>query len=473
MLGSRITRLLAAALAVSVGLTWGTAVDSAASTTAPPTHQWEADRLVIEPLAGVLSANGDAYRGRFELRVEGGSIRLVNDVHVEDYVRGIREMPPSWPIEAQRAQAIAARSYALHQAAVARKEGRPSDLCATAACQVYGGLLAEQRGGAAWKRAVESTSSQVVAYKGTPILAMYSSSNGGQIAAASKPYLRSAPDPDDAASPHHRWRVEVPESAIGAAVALPEGAELTGVARQGSVVVASWEGPQPDAPETERPMPVAEFRKRLEAAHPPPPGLPRLLPSTAFGLQPGSSPGQVVIEGRGWGHGVGMSQFGALGKARRGMSAAQILGAYYAGLTPVQAAPGQIPETVRVDIASGQAFDIGGESAFRVVADGAPVATGSGPAAWKVGVRKGRIVLTAPAGWAPPQPQAPPSGTDPFQAADQPVSPLQLAAPPVSRPPSGAVSNAWRALALALVLSVGTAAGLLRHRADLAPLSRG
>ena len=427
----------------------------------------------MEPLAGVLTADGAAYRGRFELRVEGGSIRLVNEVPVEDYVRGIREMPPSWPIEAQRAQAIAARSYALHQAAVARKEGRPADLCATAACQVYAGVSAELRGGAAWSRAVASTSSQVVAYKGTPILAMYSSSNGGHTLAASKPYLRSVPDPDDAASPHHRWRVEVPESAIGAAVALPEGAELTGVERDGSVVVASWEGPHPDAPETERPVPVIEFRKRLEATHPPPPGLPRLLPSTFFGLQPGSSPGQVVIEGRGWGHGIGMSQHGALGKARRGMSAAQILAAYYAGLTPVQASPGQIPETVRVEIAAGQSFELGGESAFRLTADGAGVATGMGPAAWTVRAHRGRMVLAAPAGWAPPQPQAPPAGPDPFERVDQDLSfqrPIAAAPRPEAPAP---VPNLWTLVALMLLLGVGTGAGLLRHRPDPVPFRRG
>ena len=467
MLGRRSSSLLAAALVSAAAMSPVPAAASAAA------HQWDAEQLSLEALGGALTVDGAPYRGRFELRAEGGRVRLVNEVGVEDYVRGIREMPPSWPIEAQRAQAIAARSYALHQALVARQEGRASDLCATAACQVYGGIAAERRGGPAWQRAVESTAAQVVAYRGTPILAMYSSSNGGRSIAASKPYLRSVPDPDDAASPHHRWRVEVPEAAVGAAVELPAGAELTGLARDGGVVVAHWEDPLTDVPETGRPIPVAEFRTRLEAAHPTPPGLPRLLPSTAFGVKPAAQPGSVLIEGRGWGHGIGMSQHGALGKARRGMDARRILAAYYGGLTPVEARAGQVPATIRVEIAAGGQLDLGGLGAFRVRADGTGVATGEDPEGWKAVVRKGRVVLTPPKGWQPAQPESPPAGSDPFDEADVPASAAgraPVAVVPVTPP---ATDRAWRAFALVLLASVATGAFLLRGRPDPAPFLRG
>lgn len=466
MLGPR-SSLVGAAVVIAL------IVLSAPASPAPaaPLQQWEATQLTLEPLNAPLVVNGSAYRGRFDLRAEGGSVRLVNEVKVEDYVRGIREMPPSWPIEAQRAQAIAARSYALHQALIARQEGRPSDLCATAACQVYGGIATEQRGGPTWARAVESTGAQVVAYRGAPILAMYSSSNGGRSVAASQPYLRSVPDPDDAASPYYRWRVEVPETAVGAAVALPEGADLTGVERQGGMVVATWQGPTPDTPETARPVPVADFRTRLEAAHPPPPGLPRLLPSTAFVLTPAGEPGNVVIDGRGWGHGVGMSQYGALGKARRGMDASRILAAYYGGLTPVTAKTGQIPETVRVDIAAGPVLDVGGHGAFRVVADGVGIATGTGPGEWKVALRKGRMVLTAPKGWTPPQPADPPAGADPFEVAAAAGATTQSLQSAAAAPPGSA--GALRGVALALLIAVAGGAFLLRNRPDRLVFRRG
>ena len=466
MLGPR-SSLLVAAVLIAVAVVSAPAWPASA----PPAHQWEAAQFVIEPLNGPLLVNGSAYRGRFDLRADGGNVRLVNDVKVEDYVRGIREMPPSWPIEAQRAQAIAARSYALHQALVARKEGRPSDLCATAACQVYGGIAAEEHGGPGWARATESTAAQVVAFRGAPILAMYSSSNGGRSVAASKPYLRSVPDPDDASSPHHRWSVEVPETAIGAAVALPVGADLTDVERDGGMVVATWEGPSPDAEQTARPMPVAEFRTRLEAAHPPPPGLPRLLPSTAFALAPAAQPGNVVIEGRGWGHGVGMSQHGALGKARRGWDARQILAAYYAGLTPVTAQPGQMPDTLRVDVAAGASLDLAGQGAFRVLADGVGVATGNGESPWKIAARKGRLVLSAPDGWTPPQPAGPPVAPDPFEAAASAPPSAEAAAPrtPAPKTSTGPVGG----VAVALLAGVTAAAFALRDRPDPVALRRG
>lgn len=475
VLGSRRSGVAAAALVVLLAVL-GASPGSAA---APP-RQWEATELTLEPLSGPLFVDGSAYRGRLHLRVDGGRLRVINEVGVEEYVRGIREVPPSWPLEAQRAQAIAARSYALHQADVARKEGRPWDLCDTAACQVYGGIAAEQRGGAAWARAVDSTVSEVLAFRGAPILAMYSSSNGGRTVAASKPYLRSVPDPDDAASPHHRWRVEVPEAAIGAAVQLPEGAQLTGIERDGATVVARWAGPDPEAPETRRPMAVTEFRKRLEATQPPPAGLPRLLPSTAFVMAASSEPGSVVIDGGGWGHGVGMSQHGALGKARRGMDARRILAAYYAGLTPVKAGAGQVPETIRVALEAGAAAtDLGGQGAFRVVADGTEVATGTGTQGWNVAVRQGRLLLTAPPGWQPPAPAAPPAQADPFEppqvAAAAPAAP-EPARPPVaiSGVPAGtSAPGPWASVALLLLLAVGASVLRLRDRPDPVGFPRG
>ena len=434
-----------AAVVLAVGVIPGVA------TAAPqaPLHRWDATTLTVEPLGGALQLGAVAYRGHFQVRVEGGVVKVVNELPVEDYVRGIREVPPSWPIEAQRAQAIAARSYALHQATRARAEGRRSDLCATAACQVYAGIPAEQRGGPQWARAVESTTAQVLAFRGAPILAMYSSSNGGRSVAGSKPYLRSVPDPDDAASPHHRWRVEVPELAIGSAVDLPVGAVLTGVERDGPVVIARWAGPDTTSLETARPIPVAEFRNRLEAAHPAPPELPRLLPSTAFGLTAGSVDGQIAIEGQGWGHGMGMSQHGSLGKARRGMKAAEILAFYYAGLRPVTAGPGQVPETIRVEIAATTTTQLAGQGDFRVLADGRPLATGSGPAAWKIVAKGANLALTAPAGWQPPQPAAPVGTSDPFEMAAVPA--LEVTPAAAAGRATTWSSGLWRFVALGLL----------------------
>src|SRR2546421_12653350 len=83
-----------------------------------------------------------------------------------------------------------------------------------------------------------------------------------------------------------------------------------------------------------------------------PEALPRASPSDRFGLA--SSGDTVPVDGGGYGHGVGMSQWGAYGKARRGMRAADILAAYYGGLRPTTLPAGQLPATIKVALAVGQ-----------------------------------------------------------------------------------------------------------------------
>ncbi|MDP9071204.1 MAG: SpoIID/LytB domain-containing protein, partial [Actinomycetota bacterium] len=169
------------ALAVLVGSAPGPA-QGAAERGAAPTRSWVVDRVRVENLGpeGFLGVAGVGdYRGALELVRAGGGVAVVNDVGFEDYLRGIAEVPASWPMEVQRAQVIAARTYALHE--MARRDGPPGSevgahICSTQACQVYVGLAKERSPGAErWVAAVESTRNQVLVKKGAPILAMYSS----------------------------------------------------------------------------------------------------------------------------------------------------------------------------------------------------------------------------------------------------------------------------------------------------------
>ena len=162
-----------------VGLVLASTIPSGADPAAPPPAGWLVERVRFESLApdGFLTAGdlGD-YRGAMEVVRAGGGVGVINDVGVEDYVRGIAEVPSSWPTEALRAQAIAARTYALHEKgsppASASEIG--ADICPTQACQVYVGLAKERaEAGERWVAAVEATRGQVLLRKGGPIRAMY------------------------------------------------------------------------------------------------------------------------------------------------------------------------------------------------------------------------------------------------------------------------------------------------------------
>jgi SpoIID/LytB domain protein len=150
--------------------------------------------------------DGRAYRGRLEVTAQATLLRVVDHVGLDLYVQGVvaGEMPYQWPMEALKAQAVAARSYALANLV----KGKPFDLYADQRSQVYLGVAGEQ---ARTSDAVRATAGEVVTYGGKVASTLYFSSSGGRTASAADvfgipaPYLVSRPDPWDKASPYHRW----------------------------------------------------------------------------------------------------------------------------------------------------------------------------------------------------------------------------------------------------------------------------
>jgi len=149
------------------------------------------------------------YRGALELRPgDGGTVTAINAVGLESYVAGVvaRESPSSWPLEALKAQAVAARTYAI----TTSKGGNGFDHYADTRSQVYGGVAAET---ASTNQAVADTRGQVVTYGGRPVVTYFFSTSGGRtedventpLGRAPLPWLKSVEDPYDAVSPRHRW----------------------------------------------------------------------------------------------------------------------------------------------------------------------------------------------------------------------------------------------------------------------------
>jgi SpoIID/LytB domain protein len=160
--------------------------------------------LLIQPGAAPLALKR-RYRGSIQVDVTNGTLRAVNMIGLEQYLYGVvpSEMPFTWHPEALKAQAIAARSYAL----ATRKTGA-FDLYPDTRSQVYLGIDHEKP---STNAAVNATAGKVVLYEGEVAKTFFFSTSGGRTASAEDvwgeavPYLVSVPDPYDSISPHHEW----------------------------------------------------------------------------------------------------------------------------------------------------------------------------------------------------------------------------------------------------------------------------
>ncbi|HZQ76138.1 MAG TPA: SpoIID/LytB domain-containing protein [Acidimicrobiia bacterium] len=350
-----------------------------------------ADVARIEPLAvggaGVadrptVSLEGvGEYHGVLELRRTAAGVGAVNDVALEDYLAGISEVPSSWPAEALRAQAIAARTYllwVLGSPPSGDAAALGAQICATDSCQVYSGVGKERApNGANWAAAVRDTAGLALLSGGTPILAKYSACNGGRSVSGGKPYLKAVDDPDDARCPLYRWGLSVSYDDVGRALAVP--GTVKAVRATPEDVQVDWTGGDGGAGHTA--VPRTEFRARVDAAVSPPEGRSGTVPSILFTLRPDDAARVASLDGRGYGHGIGMSQWGAYGKALRGLKAAAILAAYYGGIEPARAPAAKLPARVRVAISTGASPQPPADPPKPPEAAGAKPAVGARPAA--------------------------------------------------------------------------------------------
>src|SRR5262245_8991155 len=298
-------------------------------------------------------------------RSDDGTLALMVTLPFEEYLKGIAEVPPSWPRAALEAQAIAARSYALANTGWEGAQGEPlkTPICATTSCQVYRGIpVPFDPSVRRWFAAVRRTSGEVLLYGDRPADTVYFSTSNGQtygndqvFGSAPLPYLRPVAERDDGASPTSHWRVPVPfgdlATFLSAGDLWPDPARITSVRRVGSTIEIAGHG-------TARSVDAGAFRDTVNAwasclmpGRYPTDGLPTTIPSDWYDV--GSGARAAIVTGRGWGHGVGMVQWGAYGKAKRGWTADRILGYYYGGLTPTTyPEPGLIHVVVATGLAT-------------------------------------------------------------------------------------------------------------------------
>jgi stage II sporulation protein D len=166
----------------------------------------DALRLLGPALNGISSG---LYRGAIDVSLDGGGVTAINSLDIDSYVRGVvaGEMPSSWPLEALKAQAVTARTYAL----ATRKTDGAFDQYPDTRSQVYRGVAGES---ARSDAAVSETAGRILTYGGVPAVTYYFSTSGGHtenveysfVGSLSKPWLVGVPDPWDSRSPYHRWQ---------------------------------------------------------------------------------------------------------------------------------------------------------------------------------------------------------------------------------------------------------------------------
>jgi stage II sporulation protein D len=300
----------------------------------------------------LVRVNGRTYRGLVEFVRDSAGLTVVNRLFLESYLAGVvsAEMGRrnQTEFEALKAQAVVSRTYALRN--LRRRAALGFDLHAGVSDQVYGGTASETPEG---REAVGLTRGQVLIFDGRPIDAFYYSTCGGQTAdgveafrAASRPYLRSFADVDEQGqaycriSPRYRWREEWSGDALRTTLRRTLSATLGVGPDRASEVRDVWVAQRTGSGRVGRlgitlraDHLMVEGRVVRQVLRPASGDLLRSAAFTLTASRSGQEITRLVAEGSGAGHGVGMCQWGAVGRSRAGQDYQRILAAYFPGAT--------------------------------------------------------------------------------------------------------------------------------------------
>jgi stage II sporulation protein D len=283
-------------------------------------------RLIITAASEVV-VNGRPYRGVADVSVADAGVLVVNEVPLEEYLVGLIncEISSAWPIEAVKAQAVIARTYALNRKEARR--GAPYHLESSIMDQVYNGSRIEDSRA---RRGVSETAGEVLTYQGDLVQAFYHSNCGGRTEAAENvwgtaiPYLKGVDCQYCLSAPSGAWQQtlslkDIEERLRAAGFKVGTVTDVKGGVRNNrgrlkNVIVSSSRG--------DVAVPGDQFRKALGYG---------IIKSTNFTVA--TRNGEASFSGIGNGHGVGLCQWGAKQRALEGFTYAEILSYYYPGTT--------------------------------------------------------------------------------------------------------------------------------------------
>jgi len=287
--------------------------------------EFKGGSLLIKPRRGYFYLNNRPLRGGLIVRKKNKKLYAINYIDLEDYVKGVlfHEVSHRWPVEALKAQAIATRTYALYNARI--NEDKDYDVSSDMYSQVYGGKDSEKY---RTNKAVRLTEGLSLFYDGKIFPAYFHATCGGKTEDANElwdinlPCLKSVDCFFCAASPHFKWEKNIGLSQIldklnakGYNLKSLEDIQIIERNNSGRVKALSLTSGAGEAI-----IPGKDFRLIMG---------PKEIRSLNFNLEVNDK--VVDFFGFGWGHGVGMCQWGAYFMSKRGYKYQRILQFYYPG----------------------------------------------------------------------------------------------------------------------------------------------
>ena len=283
--------------------------------------------LTIKPGKGIIFADKQPYRGFLSVVKAKGGFTVINILSMEDYLKGVvpKESSASWHIECLKAQAVISRTYSYANLNKHDKEG--FDMCSQTHCQVYGGAGAEVLSS---NKAVIATKGEVIVYDGKTAQTVYHANCGGHTedpkyvwnwTVDTPPYLKGVKCGYCGDTPHSNWESSVDEHFIMKRLSSYRVGNIKSIKVVGTTPAGSAIDVEVLHSNGNLTFNAYKFRLAVDAWQ---------VRSTTFeSIEKKGA--RFIFKGRGWGHKVGLCQWGAKGMADAGKKYKKILSYYYPG----------------------------------------------------------------------------------------------------------------------------------------------
>ncbi|HPV21379.1 MAG TPA: SpoIID/LytB domain-containing protein [bacterium] len=277
---------------------------------------FNSEMIKLTPKFMLIKIGQRMFRGEIEIWLRNGKLTVINDLNIEDYVRGVinKEAIPSWPLEAKKTQAVLARTFAVYQK-MFNPRNELFDLAPSVLDQVYDGLDKED---VTSNKAVDETRGEVITKGHHPVKIYFHSTCGGMTSSSSEiwkkdePHLKSVKCPYCKKSSLYRWKRSVSSKVLS---------DKLGVGKVKSIQVVRSETRVESLIVDNKMIPVNKFRELVGFS---------VIWSNDFTVSKSGS--NFIFEGKGAGHGVGVCQWGMAGMAAEGKAHKEIINFYLTGI---------------------------------------------------------------------------------------------------------------------------------------------